>query len=380
MKTDYKIWLFAVGLITLMGLTAFAQTPTPTPPDEPIKILTEEVHLNVTAQNRYGRIFPDLKINDLLVVEEGVPQTITNIEQIAANVLLLLDTGSSLTYAKNKAMTGMTAKVVVKYLSRKDTLAIMQYSDRVETIADWTNDFGSSTTEMDRKLLSGKRSRFSEALNAAVEMFKSRPLEDRHLILVSDGLETVADDSAQRAALQNLLAANITVHVISYTQLEERLAQKSTQRIRFGDGKTKPRIPDYIYDSMLEGMSISPEQKRFLKAMNDAQALVIFNTDNEMIRAVRRKREAWRTSEAKLQNLAEDTGGVFQAPEEYETMLKLAVEIAQAIDSNYVVSYTPTKQIAESPTGAARKVRVSSRLNDLQIRSRQKITVNTTNP
>ncbi len=375
MKLNFEKWLFAVGLIILFTFSIFAQqsTPQPTPPDEPVRILTEEVHLNVTAQTESGRIVPNLKIDDLLVVEEGMPQTITSIKQIPANVLLLLDTGGNLNLAKNKAMTGIAAKVVARYLSPKDTLAIMQYNDKVETIADWTSDFGAATAEMDKKLLTGKRSRFSEAINASIAMFKARPFENRHLVLISDGVETVADETAQRIALRNLLAANITVHVISYTQLQEQMAQKSTQRIRLGDGKTKPRIPPFIYESMLIGLS--PEQKSFLKAMNEAQAIVILNTDNEMIRAVRQKREAWRTSEAKLQNLAEDTGGMFQAPEEYETVLKLAVEIAKAIDSNYVISYTPTKPIAESPKGAARKVRVSSHLNGVQIRSRQKIIV-----
>jgi VWFA-related protein len=380
MKLNFEKWLFAVGLIILFTFSIFAQqsTPQPTPPDEPVRILTEEVHLNVTAQTESGRIVPNLKIDDLLVVEEGMPQTITSIKQIPANVLLLLDTGGNLNFAKNKAMTGIAAKVVAKYLSPKDTLAIMQYNDKVETIADWTSDFGAATAEMDKKLLTGKRSRFSEAINASIAMFKARPFENRHLVLISDGVETVADETAQRIALRNLLAANITVHVISYTQLQEQMAQKSTQRIRLGDGKTKPRIPPFIYESMLIGLS--PEQKSFLKAMNEAQAIVILNTDNEMIRAVRQKREAWRTSEAKLQNLAEDTGGMFQAPEEYETVLKLAVEIAKAIDSNYVISYTPTKPIAESPKGAARKVRVSSHLNGVQIRSRQKIIVDIINP
>jgi len=382
MKLNFEKWLFAVGLIILFTFSVFAQesTPQPTPPDEPIKILTEEVHLNVTAQTEYGRIVPNLKMDDLLVVEEGTPQTITSIKQIPANVLLLLDTGGNLNYAKNRAMTGIAAKVVVKNLSPKDTLAIMQYNDRIEIVADWTGDFGLATAEMDKKLLSGKRSRFSEALNAAVGMFKARPMENRHLVLISDGLETVADQTAQQEALRKLLAANITVHVISYTQLEEQLAQKSTQRIKLGDGKTKPRVPEYIFDDMLRGINISPEQKRFLKTMNEAQAIVIVNLDNAMIRAVRQKREAWRTSEAKLQNLAEDTGGMFQAPEEYETILKLAVEIAKAIDSNYIISYTPTKPIAESPKGAARKVRVSSHLDSVQIRSRQKIIVDIINP
>jgi len=381
MRIQFEKWFFGIGLIIIFPFSVFAQksTPQPTPPDEPIKILTEEVHLNVTAQTNGGRIVPNLKIDDLLLVEEGTPQTIISIKQVPANVLLLLDTGGNLNFAKNRAMTGITAKVFTKYLSLKDTLAIMQYNDKIETIADWTSDFSLAAKELDKKILSGKRARFSEALNAAVEMFKARPLENRHLVLISDGLETVADESVRQAALQNLLAANITVHVISYTQLEEQLAQKATQRIKLGNGRTKPRVPEYIFDDMLRGLAISYEEKRFLKTMNEAQAIVIINFDNEMIRIVRRKREAWRESEAKLQNLAEETGGMFQAPEEYETFLKLAGEIAKAIDSSYVINYTPTKPLAESPKGGARKVRVSSHLDGVQIRSRQKITVNTAN-
>ncbi len=71
---------------------------------------------------------------------------------------------------------------------------------------------------------------------------------------------------------------------------------------------------------------------------------------------------------------------MFQAPEEYETLLKLAVEIAKAIDSNYVITYLPTKQIADSPKRTTRKLRVSSHISGIKIRSRQKITVNDSRP
>lgn len=377
MKTSFGRAVFAVGITIIFTFSCLAQnaTPQPTPTDEPIRILTEEVHLNVAAQTADGKVVPALKIEDLLVVEEGTPQTITNIKQIPANVLLLLDTGGNLNFAKNKAMTGIAAKVVANNLSPKDSLAVVQYGDRVETIADWTNDFKLAMETMDKKLLTGKRSRFSEALNSSVEMFRRRPLENRHLILISDGVENVADEATQQTALQNLLAANITVHVISYTELQEQMAQKSTQRVRLGDGKTKPRIPEDVFEGMTIGMS--PEQKAYLKARNEAQAIIIYNTDNEMIRAVRRQREAWRASQEKLQNLAEDTGGMFQAPEEYQTILTLAAEIARAIDSNYVITYLPNKQIADSSKATTRKVRVSSRLNGIQIHSRQKIVINT---
>lgn len=375
MCIDFRKWFFAAFLTGLSAFSVLAQEPSPTPPDEAVKILTEEVHLNVSARDDNGKFVPTLTKDDLLVVESGDPQTITSMQRIPANVLLLLDTGGDLTYAKNKAATGIAAKIFVKYLLSQDALAVMQYNDKIETISDWTNDFNSAMTKMDAKLLSGKRSRFSEALNAAVEMFKSRPLENRQLVLISDGLESVADNIAQQAALQNLLAANITVHVISYTGLEESRTRKAARRINFGDGKTQPRIPKEIFETLIIGMT--PEQKAFMKSMNEAQRIVILNLDNEMLRAIRRKREEWQTSETKLQNIAEDTGGVFQAPEEYETMLKLAAEIADAVDSNYAITYTPKRPIADAPDGEIRKVRVSSRRAGVQIKSRQKITVET---
>ena len=372
MNIDFRKWFFAAFLSSFFALSVLAQEPSPTPPDETVKILTEEVHLNVSAQDENGKFVPTLTADDLLVVESGDPQTITSMQRVSANVLLLLDTGGDLTYAKNKAATGIAAKIFVKYLSPKDTLAVIQYNDKIETIADWTSDFSSAMTAMDAKLLSGKRSRFSEAMNAAIEMFKSRPLENRHLVLISDGLETVANAAAQQAALQNLLAANITVHVISYTGLEEQRTRKAARRINLGDGKTKPRIPVEIFESMTLGMT--PEQKAFLKAMNESQRLVILNLDGKMLREVRQKREEWQTSETKLQNLAEDTGGIFQAPEEYETMLKFAAEVAGAVDSNYVITYTPTRPIAGAPDGETRKVRVSSHRIGVRIKSRKKIT------
>jgi hypothetical protein len=66
---------------------------------------------------------------------------------------------------------------------------------------------------------------------------------------------------------------------------------------------------------------------------------------------------------------------MFQAPEQTETMWLFATEIAKAIDSQYVVTYTPTKPFADSENGEARKIRVSTHCSGVQIRSRQKLVV-----
>jgi hypothetical protein len=90
MKTEFGKCLFAIELVMLFALFVIAQTPIPqaTLPEETIKILTKEVHLNVRAQSYGWRIVPNLQIDDLLLVEQGTPQTITGIKQTPANVLL----------------------------------------------------------------------------------------------------------------------------------------------------------------------------------------------------------------------------------------------------------------------------------------------------
>src|SRR6185369_10217220 len=105
----------------------WAQTATPvaspqsTPlpqQQEPIKIFTEEVILPVVATDSSGRFDPTLELNDLLVLEDGEPQTIRSVRQIPASVLLLLDTGGF----RNPAMkTNTTRDLAVRLVSQLRT-------------------------------------------------------------------------------------------------------------------------------------------------------------------------------------------------------------------------------------------------------------------
>src|SRR5438132_8856004 len=89
----------------------------PTPPaqqQERIKIYTEEVLLPVVATDSRGRFDPTLEADDLLILEDGQPQTIRSIRRIPASVLLLLDTGGF----RNPAMkTNTTRDLAVRLVS-----------------------------------------------------------------------------------------------------------------------------------------------------------------------------------------------------------------------------------------------------------------------
>ncbi|MCW5961633.1 MAG: hypothetical protein KIS76_15830 [Pyrinomonadaceae bacterium] len=374
MNITNKSRFLILGFIFLFSIHAFAQDTQPTPTeDEDIKIFTEEVKLNVTVQSVYGKSVPKLTADDLLIVESGDPQTITSIRRVPASVLILLDTGGNLNFSKTIDKSRLTAKILVEKISAENSFAVMQAYDKIEMVSDWTDKTETLKADLDKKLFGGNRSRFSGAINAAIDRFESRPIENRHLIFIGDGLDSIATFKERQNALQNLLAANITFHFIGYNKMEAKHAEKAAKLIQIGEAKEPPRMPDDVLEGIINSM---PRQMKdnFRRFMN-AERLIILRLDGKQRKLAKQKREDWIKSETELQTIAEDTGGMFHAPEELETMWKFAVEIASAVDSNYVITYTPTKPIAESPQEIVRKIRVSTYLDGVKVWSRQKIVV-----
>ncbi|HEX8287227.1 MAG TPA: VWA domain-containing protein [Pyrinomonadaceae bacterium] len=370
-----KFFLFIILTITFCSF-ALSQTPQTTP-DEQIKIVTEEVHLNVTAQTSGGRFVPTLTKDDLLIVEEGTPQTIESMKRVPASVLLLLDTGGNFNFAKTINMTRLTAKLLVQNLSSEDSIAVMQAYNKIETVSGWTSARDRIQDDLDKKLFGGNRSQFINAVNGAIEMFKARPLENRHLVFIGDGLDSVASAADRQRALQNLLAANITVHVIAYNKMEASRALGATRPFQIGEERETPRLPDHVLEAIIETMPRGMRDN--FRRMVKSERLFVIRLDNKAIKVAKQKREEWIKGEAEFQTLAEDTGGIFQAPEEPETMLLFAHEIAKAIGSQYVVTYVPTKPFANAETAESRKIRVGTHCNGVQIRSRHKVVLNPVN-
>ncbi len=368
-----KYYLILAYVFTF-SIHGIAQETKPTPPaDETVEVFTEEVKLNVTVQSVYGKSVPKLTADDLLIVESGDPQTVTSIERVPVNVLILLDTGGNLNFAKTIEKSRLTAQILVEKISAENSFAVMQAYNKIETVSDWTSDKEKLFTDLEKKLFGGNRSQFSGAINTAIEMFKSRPLENRHLIYIGDGLDGVATSTERQDALQNLLAANITFHFIGYNKMEAKRAERASRRIQFGEAKEPDRVPDFVLEGIINSIDrqFKDDFRRFMKA----ERLLIVRLDNKYRKIVRQKREDWEKSETELKSVAEDTGGLSHAPEELETIWKFAVEIAEAVDSNYVVTYSPTKPFAESDNKEPRKIRVGSYLDGVKVRSRQKIVV-----
>ncbi|HEX8709921.1 MAG TPA: VWA domain-containing protein [Pyrinomonadaceae bacterium] len=344
---------------------AAAPTPEPSPlqreEQEPLKVFTEEVRLPVVAFDDYGHFDPTLELDDILVLEDGVSQQIRSIRHIPASVLLVLDVDNQITLAKRTDTTRAIAARLLSHLRKGDEAAILQFGNGVNLMQNWTGEFAGIPRLLRTKLYGGKRGRLSEAMVAAAELLKERPQGTRHVVLITDGIETPGGRVAYSDAVRQLIAAQATVHVISYTRLvREAIAQRGRGIFSRGSGRQQDPAIGAANPSMPSEINRSP-----------SYTVMAIDTDRAMRRWYKKYAEGTKANEQRLLALAEETGGQIALPASDEEMLAQGDLVARDIGAQYVVTYTPKRPLSSAKAGEYRRIEVAARKQGLRLRSRR---------
>jgi VWFA-related protein len=358
-------------LILVLATSVFAQatrrpSPSPTPNDEqdPVKVFTEEVRLPVIALDQYGHYDPTLEVDDILVLEDGVAQQIRSVRHLPANILLVLDTGGEVSgmggMSKRTGLTRDVAIQLVNNLQPGSLVAIMQFSNSVELIHPWTSNKQAAVRVLKTKLSSGKRSRFSDAVAAAARQLVDRPEGSRHVVFITDGVDTPGGKTNRAEAIKRLAAARATVHIISYTEL---VLQKKETRSTSGSIRQLPPASDPITAT---DPTLPPGTTR-----NPSFRIGTITFDPAMKKQRKTYEADVRRSQQVLTTIADETGGRIFLPKSSEEMIAQATEAAREIGAEYVVTYRPKRPLSSSSRGEYRRVEVASRRVGLSLRSRR---------
>ena len=205
------------------------------------------MRLPVVALDAYGHYDPTLELDDVLVLEDGVIQQLRSVRHIPANVLFLLDTGGELSgmggMSKSTGLTRQVASQLVAKLQDGASIAVMQSGNAAEMLQPWTTDKTTVLKTLKNKLISTKRSRISEAIANASVQLKDRPEGSRHVVMITDGVDSPGVKVNREDAMKKLIAARATVHIISYTEF---VRQKNEKKNSPGIGGQRPPSSDPI--------------------------------------------------------------------------------------------------------------------------------------
>ena len=366
------------GLLVMVALLAFAATqtssqeppkpqpspsPTPEKEQESVKVFTEEVRLPVVAFDSYGHYDPTLELDDILVLEDGVAQQLRSLRHITANVLFLLDTGGELSglggMSKSTSLTRDVASRLVAKLDDGTSIAVMQSGNATEMLQPWTTDKSAVLKTLKNKLISTKRSRISDAIVNASLQLKDRPEGSRHVVMITDGVDSPGGKVDRAEAMRKLMAARATVHVISYTEFVRQIDKTRTGPVATGP---RPASSDPI-------RATDPTQPPGQNRSPSYGISIRFDP------AMKRQRKAYeaevKKSQQALKNIAEETGGRMMLPIDSQEMLTQANEVARAIGAEYVVTYRPKRPLADAQPGEYRRIEVASRRVGVSLQSRR---------
>ena len=288
-------------------------------PGDVISVNTSEVMLPVTVRDSSGRLVSDLTRRDFRVFEEGREQPLRDLalRQVPVDIVLMVDASSSV--ASNlddfrHAVEGFAAR-----LAPEDRISLIKFDDRVELLQDWTQSKFQLHRALDR-IQGGMFTRFNDALLlAARDQFVSSQSR-RAVIVLTDGIDSRRGATTFEAALQELLQTQVTVYVVSNTEIE-RAAKKAELDDLARGTDSEQRFNQIRIDDLREGLRVID------------------------------------LSEERLSQLTTATGGRLYKPARFDALEATYAEVADELRHQYSLYYTPLNR---ERVGSFRRVRVET--------------------
>lgn len=306
--------LLTNALLTFVSTQAAGQSgrrlPSTTQQDRDgtVRLRAEEVLLNVTVVDEYGRQVTSLRKDEFIVAEDGKRQDIVSfaVATVPVNVVLLLDASGSI--AGEISSLRNAAASFVEHLTAQDKICAIEFHTKVELIQDWTTNRDDLLHAISWRFKPGVvRDKRGRAMPGTTSLYDALYLAAREqlekvdgrkaIILLTDGLDTTSKITYDEA-LAAVRRADAVVYVVS----KARAFIAGLEPYRSGVG-------------------------RVLAGGNARQA--------EMIIAQLERAEELMTQ------LAAQTGGRIFSPMEEKEMAGVYGQVARELKNQYVITYTP---------------------------------------
>ena len=317
--------LILLALLTFGILGAYGQD------DDPIRVDSSIVRLNVGVVDQKGRPITRLDKSSFELFEDGVKQQITRFEPSAApfSVVIILDmSGSTLGF---RQVIKQSAFRFIDALSRDDRVAVIEFYDKVNLRNDFTTNRSAIANSINVANGRGKTQLF-KALDFALDKLSREQSRRKAIIVLTDGVDTVVRDK-DRELLEPLKDDQIATAI-------------------------KPETSDIL--------------SRVLNRA-DAQGVTIYplalptGDPAKLADPTPRQVAMFMAARTRLQIVADRTGGTLNSINHLEEMGKIYAQVAADLRTLYTIEYQPTN---DKRDGKWRKIKLDVKNSDLISRTR----------
>lgn len=319
--------VFPLLTILLAGtLTLSAQD------DDPIRVDTSIVRLNVGVVDARGRPVTDLNQSNFEIYEDGVKQQINRFEPTTApfSLVLMLDmSGSTLGF---RQVLKQSAARFIDALAPQDRVAVVEFYDKIELRNAFTTDRSTLFHSIDASNGRGKTHLY-KALDFALDKLAGEKSRRKAIIVLTDGVDTNLKD-IDRAQLEPLKDELVPTAIKpeASESLNRVLNRADAQGVTIYPLALPTGDPDKLADP-------TPRQIAMFKAARE-----------------------------RLKIVADRTGGQLNTINRLEEMGRLYAQVAADLRTLYTIEYQPANGKRD---GKWRAIRIDVRNPDLISRTRQ---------
>jgi len=300
--------------------------------DDVIRTETSLVQLNIGVVDRQGRAVTSLTKNDFVVYEDGVKQAIQSFEPVDApfSLVLLLDmSGSTINF---RQQLKLASQRFLDALSPEDRVAVIQFDRKVKSLTGFSQD--RLKTAYAIEIANGKgETYFYEALKYSMKELEKEGKRRKAIVVLTDGVDTLLRN-ADRA-------------VVSKAQTDE-------EAIAAVKPEENGELARVLASADRQGVTIYP----LALPSGDPRRLAM-PTPSQI--------GMYSAARARLQSLADRTGGRLNEINRLEHMAQLYREVAANLRTLYTVAYQAR---SNRPRGKWYEIKVEVANSDLTARTR----------
>ena len=327
----HKRHFYRVLSVALLALFAVVQANAQDP-DEIIRTETSLVQLNIGVVDKQGRAVTSLTKDDFVVYEDGVKQPIQHFEPVDApfSLVLLLDmSGSTLNF---RQQLKLASQRFLDALAPDDRVAVIQFNSQVKSLTGFSVNRQKTAYAIEIAQGAGE-THFYDALKYALKELEKEGKRRKAIVVLTDGLDT---------RLRNTDRSTLSK------------AQTNEEALAMIQPDKSEDLNSVLATADRQGVTIYP----LALPSGDPTRLPLPTPNIIGIYAAAR---------ARLQSLADRTGGRLNEINRLEYMAQLYREVAANLRTLYTVAYQAK---GDRPRGKWHEIKVEVANSDLTARTK----------
>jgi Ca-activated chloride channel family protein len=182
--------------------------------DDVIRTNTDLVVLNVTVTDKAGQYVPGLRLSDFTIFEDGKPVSADGISSFSVHEapfasVVLLDTSGSM-----ESRLSLARSAAIRFLDRlreEDVAAVYKFDSKVEQVQEFSSE--KDLAPMAFGMKADGLTTLNDAIVDAAKALAARPEKRKAIVVLSDGIDTSSNATADKA-IESALAVGASIYTV----------------------------------------------------------------------------------------------------------------------------------------------------------------------